>query len=128
MAQISALNPRLVVSDAAGAIAFYVAAFDAQETERHTDERGKIVHAEVTVGPARLAIKDEDDGDPSPSTLGGTPVIIAIVVESADAVAEAMLAHGGSVVFPIHDTEYGIRGGRLADPYGHHWMIHQKAS
>jgi uncharacterized glyoxalase superfamily protein PhnB len=126
MTEISALYPRLVVSDAARAIDFYVAALGAKESaQRYTGPDGKIVHSEVTIGAARLAIKDEGDGDPAPTTLGGTPVIIAIDVENADAVAEAMLRHGATVVYPIHDAEYGIRGGRLADPFGHLWMVSQ---
>lgn len=125
MTQITALYPRLVVSDAARAIDFYVAAFGAKETARHTGDDGRIVHAAVTIGEIRVAIKDEGGGDPAPSTLGGSPVILAIDVESADAVADAMLRHGATVVYPVHDTEYGMRGGRLADPYGHLWMISQ---
>jgi PhnB protein len=125
MTQINALYPRLVVADAARAIDFYVAALGATETQRHAGPDGKIVHAEVTIGAARVAVKDEGDGDPAPTTLGGTPVIIAIDVESADAVADSMLRHGATVVYPVHDAPYGVRGGRLADPFGHLWMISQ---
>ena len=53
-------------------------------------------------------------------------MILALDVDNADAVADAMLAAGAAVVFPIHDAEYGERGGRLADPFGHLWMISQR--
>jgi PhnB protein len=119
------MYPRLVVSDAAAAIDFYIAAFGAEEIARHTDPAGKIVHAELRVGDIRFAIKDEGDGDPSPTTLGGSPVIIAIDVADADALGESMLAAGGTVIYPIQDWEYG-RAGRLADPYGHLWLISQE--
>jgi len=78
---IRSMYPRLVVSDAAGAIEFYTAAFGAKEVERHTDPAtGKIVHAAVTLGDILIAVKDEDGGDPAPSSLGGSPVIMALEV------------------------------------------------
>jgi PhnB protein len=123
---IQAMYPRLVVSDAAKAIEFYLAAFDAKETERYTNPAGKIVHAEVRIGDIRIAVKDEGDGDPAPTSIGGSPVIMAIEVDDADAVGASMERAGATVVYPIQDWEYGSRGGRLADPFGHLWMISQQ--
>ncbi len=114
--------PRLVVSDGARAIDFYAAAFGAIEKERHTGPDGRIVHAELAIGGVRVAVKDEGDGDPAPTTLGGTPVVMALDVGDPDGVAGAMLRHGATVVHPISDQPYG-RGGRLADPFGHQWML-----
>ncbi len=123
---ISALYPRLVVSDAARAIDFYTVAFGAEEVARYTDADGKIVHAELRIGGAVVAVKDEGDGDPSPPTLGGSPVIMALDVSDADAVGDAMTRAGATVVYPIQDWPYGSRGGRLADPFGHLWMVSQQ--
>jgi PhnB protein len=123
---VNKMYPRLVVSDGARALDFYVSALRATETARYTSPEGKIVHAELQIGPATIAVKDADEFDPAPPTLGGSPVIIALYVDDADAVAESMLAAGATVVFPIHDAEYGERGGRLADPFGHLWMISQQ--
>ncbi|HEY0638229.1 MAG TPA: VOC family protein [Pseudonocardiaceae bacterium] len=125
MTHISGLHPRLVVSDAARAIEFYVAAFGATEVERYTGPDGRIVHAAVEIAGHTVAVKDEGDGDPSPTTLGGNPVIIALAVTDADAVARAMVEAGATVVYPVQDFEYGSRGGRLADPFGHLWMLDQ---
>lgn len=122
-ASVSQLYPRLVVADAARAIEFYAAAFGAKELERHTGPDGKIVHAAVAIGDAIVAIKDEDGGDLSPTTLGGSPVLLALDVTDADAVGEAMVAAGATVIYEIQDWEYGQRGGRLADPFGHLWMV-----
>ncbi|MFJ7345398.1 VOC family protein [Streptomyces sp. NPDC101110] len=52
-------------------------------------------------------------------------MIIALEVSDADAVAESMLRGGATVVHPVTDRHYGQRGGRLADPFGHLWMISQ---
>ena len=114
--------PRLVVSDGARAIEFYAAAFGAVEKERFTDADGRIVHTDLMIGGVRVALKDEGDGDPAPTTLGGTSVIMALDVGDPDAVGEAMVRGGATVVHPISDQPYG-RGGRLADPFGHQWML-----
>ncbi|MFF9804610.1 VOC family protein [Streptomyces coeruleorubidus] len=119
------LYARLVVRDGPRAIDFYRTAFGAEEIERYTDPDGKIVHAILRLGGAVIAVKDADESDPAPDSLGGSPVIMALDVSDADAVAEAMLWGGASVVYPVADQHYGQRGGRLADPFGHLWMISQ---
>jgi PhnB protein len=121
------LTPRLVVLDAARAIDFYVAALGAKELERHTGPGGKIVHAAIDIDGHTIAIKDEGDGDLAPPSLGGSPVIISLEVTDADATADAMTRAGAAIVYPIQTWDYG-RGGRLADPFGHLWMILQPPS
>jgi PhnB protein len=121
------MYPRLVVIGAAQAIEFYTAAFGAKEVARYTDETtGRIHHAELELAGVTLAVKDEGDGDPAPPTLGGSPVVMALYVDDADAVGRRMERHGATVVYPIEDQPYGERGGRLADPFGHLWMIAQR--
>ncbi|WP_051835592.1 VOC family protein [Streptomyces sp. NRRL S-481] len=122
---ITRFYARLVVSDGPRAIDFYRSALGAEEIERYTDPEGRIVHAMLRLGGTVVAVKDADDGDPAPPALGGSPVIMALDVSDADAVAEAMLRHGATVVYPVADQHYGQRGGRLADPFGHLWMISQ---
>ncbi|HVD88529.1 MAG TPA: VOC family protein [Jatrophihabitantaceae bacterium] len=122
---VTSMYPRLVVAGAARAIDFYVSALGAVETARHTDDNGKVIHSELKLGSMMFAVKDEDAGDPAPTTLGGSPVILALDVTDADAVGEAMVAAGATVIYPIRDWEYGARAGRLADPFGHLWMVSQ---
>lgn len=122
---ISALYPRLVVEGADAALDFYARALGGSVTERFTGPDGRIVHAIVQVGPARFAVKDAGDGDPAP-TGNGVPVIMALDVSDADAVAERMLAAGATVIFPLADHGYGAYDGRLRDPFGHQWLISQR--
>ncbi|WP_369195174.1 VOC family protein [Streptomyces djakartensis] len=122
---LTRLYARLVVSDGPRAVDFYRTALGAEEIERYTGPEGRIVHAMLRLGDAVIGVKDAADGDPAPPTLGGTPVIMALDVSDADAVADAMLRAGASVVHPVADQHYGQRGGRLADPFGHQWMISQ---
>lgn len=41
------------------------------------------MHAMLRIGGVKVAVKDEDAYDPGPGTLGGTPVIMAVVVTDA---------------------------------------------
>ncbi|MBC3194835.1 VOC family protein [Pseudonocardia sp. C8] len=124
---IQQLYPRLVVADADAAIAFYTAAFGAELVERYTDGSGNVVHALLRAGSAVWAVKDGDAVDPPPGGPGGS-VIMAIYVDDPDATAAAMLDGGGSVIFEVADHPYGERGGRLADPFGHSWMIASRSA
>ena len=123
MEYVTEVIPRLVVADGAGAVAFYQRALGAAEGKRYTDDAGRIVHTELTIGSSRIHLKDEGDGDPAPSSLGGTPVIMQLGVTDADAVARALVDAGASVVFPVADHGYGMKDGRLADPFGHLWIV-----
>ncbi|MEJ3657332.1 VOC family protein [Actinomycetes bacterium KLBMP 9759] len=122
---IQELYPRLVVEGADAAIDFYGAAFGAELLERFADDDGRVLHAMLALGPHKFAIKDAGHGDPAP-TEGAMPVIMALYVADADAVGKRMEDAGAAVVYPIADQEYGERGGRLRDPFGHQWMIAQK--
>jgi PhnB protein len=123
---VTQVRPRLVVADAAAAIDFYVRALGAVETADRYVIDGKVAHAELTIGGSVVHVKDEGDGDPSPTTLGGSPVILSLDVPDAREVARRMREAGASVVFEIDDHGYGYLDGRLADPYGHLWLVSQK--
>lgn len=122
MTDIHMIYPRLVVDGADDAIAFYGRAFGAELVERYTDGSGRVVHALLRAGPAVWAVKDADPVDRAPSG-GAAPVILALYVADPDAVADAIVDGGGAVIFDVDDHEYGERGGRLSDPFGHVWMI-----
>jgi PhnB protein len=126
MTEIQNFYPKLVVADAAAAIDFYGSAFGAREIARYTDSAGKIVHAEVTIGNFTVGVKEEGYGDAAPTSLGGTPVILALDVPDADATAEAATNAGATEVYPVSDQPHGGRAGRVADPFGHQWMISKR--
>jgi uncharacterized glyoxalase superfamily protein PhnB len=119
------LYPRLVVKGADAALDFYARAFDGEVTDRHTDQHGRVVHAMVRAGGTKFAVKDADGTDPAP-VRGEVPVIFAVYVEDADAMAARMIDAGAEVVSPVSTHDYGDRGGRLRDPYGHLWMVAQR--
>ncbi len=117
----NAIRPKLVVSDAAGAIDFYRAALDAEVIS--TFPVGEtIVFAELEIFGCGVTLKDADDTDPAP-TDGSAGPILDVVVDDPDAVADALVQRGAEVIFPIADQPYGARGGRVRDPYGVQWLL-----
>lgn len=120
------VTARLVIDGADRAIAYYQQALGAELGERYTGPDGKVVHAELMIGATKIALKDEDGVDPSATTLGGSAIILQLDVDDADAVGAALLDGGGMVIFEIRDTTYGYRQGRIADPFGFHWLISQQ--
>jgi PhnB protein len=118
-------TPCLVLRDAGAAIDFYKRAFGASELMRFAEPSGQIMHAEIQVGDSRIAIAPEVPawGNLSPQALGGSAVPIQLYVEDVDAFAERAVAAGAKVLIPVADQFYGDRAGRLADPFGHVWIV-----
>ena len=119
------LTPRLIIAGADRAIAFYQSVFGARLIERYADDTGHVVHVALAFGDAVVALTDErpEWNNVAPSALGGTPVILNLVVDDADAAGARLTAAGAETVFPIADQFYGHREGRFRDPFGHLWMI-----
>jgi PhnB protein len=119
------LTPRLVVRGADDALEFYRRAFGARIEERYTDDSGRVVHAAFSIRGAVLALTEEhrDWNNDAPASLGGSAVILNLVVDDVDAVGKRLEAAGAEVIFPIADQPYGHREGRLRDPFGHLWIL-----
>ena len=122
---MTTLTPRLIVRDADRAIDFYQRALGAQLEERYTDDQGRVVHAGLTIGGVAVALAEErrEWNNDAPPSLGGSPVILSLVVDDVDAAAERLRGAGAEVVFPVADQHYGRRDGRFRDPFGHLWII-----
>ena len=118
------ITPVLTVGDAEAAVAFYRRAFGAEELYRNTYPDGRIV-AELAVVGARFRVADEvpEAANLSPRTLEGTTVRLNLLVADPDGLAARAVAAGATEVAPVADQPYGLRQGRLADPFGHHWML-----
>jgi PhnB protein len=118
------ITPVLTVRNAAAAVDFYERAFGAIEVSRITNPGGKIV-AEMSIDDAPFRVVEEtpEAFNLSPETLEGTSVRLNLLVADPDSVAAQAIAEGATEVFPIADQDYGLRQGRVADPFGHHWLI-----
>jgi PhnB protein len=119
------IYPFLAVRDVETAVCFYGAAFGAvEEGERQRAPDGAQV-AVLSIGGRHLGVASEapDFGTPSPETVGGTTVRISLEVDDPDAVAARAVAAGAREVWPVADQPYGMRQGRVVDPFGHHWLV-----
>ena len=118
------ITPVLTVANAVLAVEFYERGFGAKEIHRSTSFDGRIV-AEMAVGGARFRVADEapEASNFSPQTLNGTSVRLNLLVADPDALAERAVASGATEIAPVADQPYGLRQGRLVDPFGHHWLI-----
>ena len=122
----STLVPYITVKGAARAIDFYKNVFGAIESgARYTEPSGRIGHAEISIGGARIMLSDEhpEIGVLSPDTLGGTPLTLHLQVRDAAATVAHAAAAGATVQHAVQDQPYGERSGTIKDPFGHRWMI-----
>lgn len=119
------ITPYLCVSPATEALAWYRDHLGAIETIRYTGDDGRIGHAEVTIEGATVMLSDEypELDVVSPTTLGGTPTTLHLLVADVDAVHARVVSGGARVAGPPKDEAYGARSFSMLDPFGHRWMI-----
>ena len=121
---MSALYPFLAVRDTDAAIDFYREAFGATVRERLEAPGGVVVAVlEIDEQPFGVATENADLGTPSPEAAGATTVRVSLHVGDPDAAAARAIAAGATEMFPVADQPYGLRQGRVVDPFGHHWLI-----
>lgn len=122
---MTALYPFLAVRDTDTAIEFYAEAFGATVRERLEIPGGGPVVAvlEIDGVPFGIATEAPGLGTPSPETAGVTTVRVSLHVDDPDAAAARAIAAGATELFPVADQPYGLRQGRVVDPFGHHWLI-----
>jgi PhnB protein len=119
------VSPHLSVAGAADAIDFYKNVLGASERMRMSMPDGKVAHAELQIGDSVVMIGDEIEGgtDPSPRTLGGSPVALFVYVEDVDDVYKRAIDAGSSSVQEPENHFYGDRVAMFDDPFGHRWNI-----
>lgn len=121
------LTAYISVKGAGDAIEFYKNAFGAKETGRLTMPDGSIGHAELEIGDSKIMLAEENEqwGNRSPQTIGGTPVTLCLYVEDVDAVFAKALQAGAKVTgeMVVKNQFYGDRTGGITDPFGHQWSI-----
>jgi PhnB protein len=119
------VSPHLSIAGADAAIDFYKSVFGATERMRMEMPDGTIAHAEIDIGGSIIMIGDEMPGgrDPSPTTLGGSPVALFVYVEDVDRVFETAVGAGAQLVQAPEDHFYGDRVAMFDDPFGHRWAI-----
>jgi uncharacterized glyoxalase superfamily protein PhnB len=126
MPVIREVYPYLIVRGAESAIEFYRKVFGAEETLRIPDEeRGRIGHAELRLGPVTIMLADEypELGILSPAAFGGTGQVLHLHVDDVDALAARAVEAGAAMVREPTDYGHGERQCRVRDPFGHEWLL-----
>lgn len=124
------LMPVLYLKDLAAAIEFYRNAFDAVVQWQVSNPDGSIHVAELIISTASFRMHEEvgRDNNFSPGTVGGTTVVMGLLVPDPDTVAANAATAGGTISSPVRDYEYGYRQGTVRDPFGYHWLIEKKSA
>ena len=119
------ITAHLSVRGAAKAIEFYEKALGAQLRFIHKTPDGKVMHASLKIGDSTVMLADEFPGmgTPSPQALGGSPVVLNVLVEDVDALWNRAVAAGAKVTMPLANQFWGDRYGQIADPFGHSWAL-----
>ena len=116
----------LIVDNSLEAMEFYQKAFGAEAGMRMPGPDGKsTMHMEMRLGDSMIMMSDANPqwNARSPKTLGGSPVSLHVYVKDADALFNRAVAAGCEVEYPIADTFWGDRYGKVRDPFGHAWGI-----
>jgi PhnB protein len=121
----TSVTPYLFISGATEALAFYKNVFGAEERLRIPGPNNTVGHAEIAISGAVIMLADECPQLQcrSPKTIGGSPVMVHLYVDDADAVVKKATAAGATVIDPVADKFYGDRSGSIVDPWGHLWAI-----
>lgn len=119
------LSPYLCIEGAAAAIDFYTEVLGAKERVRMPAPGGKLGHAELQLGDSVVMLSDEfpEMGNQSPTTVGGTPVVLSVYVDDVDDLFDRAVKAGATVVSPVTTQFYGDRSGLFEDPFGHRWSV-----
>ena len=116
----------LTVPNAVEAIAFYEQAFGAKQISRMPGPDGRsTLHAEIKIGDSIVMLSDENPefGTKSPKTLGGVCSSMHLYVPDADVFFARAVQAGCQVIYPLMDTFWGDRMGKVVDKFGHIWGI-----
>jgi len=120
----TSITPMLTFdSGARQAIDWYKKALGAEELGCHYGPDGKVTHALIRIGNARIMMNDAMSGAKGPKALGGCPTTLWVYAEDSDAAWKRATADGVKIVMPLADQFWGDRCGAFVDPFGFTWWI-----
>jgi len=124
----SRVIPGVFYEDAGAALAWLEKAFGFETRLCVTDEKGVVVHAEMSYGDGRIMIGPAgwSDWAKSPKSAGGANTgNIHVAVDNVDAHCAEARAAGATITMEPADQFYGDRSYRACDPEGHNWTFAQ---
>ena len=120
------ITPMCVFKDARQAIAFYKAAFGAEERFVLPGPDGVgVMHAEIKIGTSLIMLGEESPQQScqSAESLGTSPISFYLYLENVDAAYATALAAGAVSVMPVAEMFWGDRIGTVKDPFGYTWTL-----
>jgi PhnB protein len=121
------ISVHTIVPDAGAAADWYTHAFGARELSRVPLPGGRVMSVVLAFGESQVHVGSEfrEAGILSPLSIGGTPVVLQITTDDADALWQQACDAGATVVHELADQFWGEHHGQLTDPFGHRWNIAQ---
>jgi PhnB protein len=115
----AALNPFVIVDDAAGLITFVSEVFSvAETTEARTPmPDGKLIHSELRLGTVNLMVADRLDGWPA------RPGLLQVWVRDVATVLQRATARGATTVTEPTPFYGETTLGRILDPWQNIWWL-----
>lgn len=111
------ITPYLMVENASEFIDFTKNAFDAKEVYRMSDDKGKVMHAEVQIGDSRYMLAEATKENPA------SQIMLHLYVDKVDDTFKKAIRAGASSLREPADQFYGDRSGGVKDKFGIHWWI-----
>jgi PhnB protein len=111
------ITPNIIAEDAERAVDFLKRAFGAIERYRLTLADGSITHCELKIGDSIINLGSAMEGWPAHGLTA------QLFVEAPDALFEQATRAGATSLMPMTDMFFGIREGRVSDPFGNVWII-----
>jgi PhnB protein len=115
-----AVTPWVISRDTAQLLDFVRRAFDAQELARIHGASGAIEHAEFRVADSVVMAFD------APREWPDTPAFLRLYVEDADDTHRRAVGAGPTSITEMTYLFFGERVGRVRDPQGNFWWIHER--
>lgn len=115
----------VVYEDLEAAYDYLVRVFGLGPGSLSRDDRGTVLHAELSAGDGEVWLHSESERFrlASPRRLGAASATVAVMVDAVDAHHRHAAAEGAEIVLPPTDQPYGFREYDARDPEGHLWSF-----
>ncbi len=116
------VTPWIIANGAGELVAFIERTFGGRERagSRMVNARGFIDHVEVQLGDSVIMLFDRREGWPE------TPGFLRVYVEDAETTVRRARDDGATVVTEVTPLFFGETVGRIRDPWGNVWWIHER--
>lgn len=124
-APVAAVVPMVMYEDVGAAIGWLAQAFGLREVLRHSDEEGRVTHAQRLVAGHEIMLGWPGTHYRSPARHGHR--CQCVLVHVADVDAHHLLAQraGAKIISPPETQPFGERSYEAEDCEGHRWFFSQ---